>query len=458
MTFTSNIFLIGLLPWLILLFRTLCEKGNKRKILIFVANSIFYIWGGVGAFLVVCGMSFVTWLFCKAVRKQKNKLLLGIGCTVLVAPLLAVKYTGFLINNINGIFNLNMTAPDLLVPIGISFFTFEAISCFCDVYKGTLEESPSLLDVYLYLTFFPTVTSGPIMRFADFKKGCEENATTSEFTSGIERIAIGLCKKVLVADKIAILADYYFDGVAAGKTYSCLGLWIGSIAYTLQLYFDFSGYSDMAIGIGQLLGFRIPENFKNPYQANSIQDFWKRWHISLSQWFRDYIYIPLGGNRCSIAKHIRNLLVVWLLTGIWHGANWTFILWGIGYFILLTIEKYVPFMKKIGDHWYGHLYVLFFVNLLWVPFRAASISVAGRFVAGMFGFHTASAIEEKAMHFLPFLIVIIALCFPWDRWFEKYKNKKWFCVLRGILLLALVGFAVCAVINASYIPYIYGNF
>lgn len=175
---------------------------------------------------------------------------------------------------------------------------------------------------------------------------------------------IGLCKKVLIADKIAVLADYYFDGIAKGNTYSVWGLWIGSAAYTLQLYFDFSGYSDMAIGIGGLLGFKIPENFNKPYQSGSIREFWRRWHISLCTWFRDYVYIPLGGNRCSVIKHVRNMLIVWLLTGIWHGANWNFVIWGLGYFILLIAENYIAPLKNIGKHWYGHIYSLFFVNLL----------------------------------------------------------------------------------------------
>ena len=267
-----------------------------------------------------------------------------------------------------------------------------------------------------------------------------------------------LCKKVLIADKIAALTDYYYNGVAVGNTYSVIGLWIGSIAYTLQLYFDFSGYSDMAIGMGQLMGFDILENFNRPYTATSIQDFWKKWHISLSQWFRDYIYIPLGGNRCIVPIHILNLFIVWLITGLWHGADWSFVIWGLGYFVLLVGEKYLPFMKKMKEHWYGHLYALFFVNLLWIPFRAGNLAVAHNYIAGMFGVNGLGSVEFKAIRFLPFLLFVVILCLPWNNVLKKYKDKLWFKIVKGIIILILAVFSICAVINSSYMPYIYGNF
>jgi D-alanyl-lipoteichoic acid acyltransferase DltB (MBOAT superfamily) len=351
-----------------------------------------------------------------------------------------------------------VNAPKLVVPVGISFYTFEAVSLLCDIRMRKIKEKVSLSDVYLYLLFFPTVTSGPIFRFRDFRDGMNGKLNLSGYGSAIDRIIIGLSKKVLVADKIAVLADYYFDGVASGNNYSCPGLWIGSITYTLQLYFDFSGYSDMAIGIGKLLGFDICENFNNPYQANSISDFWKRWHISLSQWFRDYVYIPLGGSRCSKSRHILNLFIVWVLTGIWHGADWSFVVWGLGYFVLLALEKYVPAMKKIGNYWYGHIYALFFINLLWVPFRADNLSVTLRYVSGMFGANGALALEGKAIAFLPFLAVAVCLCFPWKKWLERYEQNKPYKILKGSAMIVLTAMAVCAVINSSYAPYIYGNF
>lgn len=291
-----------------------------------------------------------------------------------------------------------------------------------------------------------------------FKEGFENKETLQRYDLSIERIVAGLCKKVLIADKIAALTDYYYNGVSLGNTYSAIGLWIGSIAYTLQLYFDFSGYSDMAIGMGQLMGFDIPENFNRPYTAGSIQDFWKKWHISLSLWFKDYIYIPLGGNRCKASRHIFNLLVVWTITGLWHGADWSFVIWGLGYFVLLVIEKYLPFMKKTESHWYGHLYALFWINLLWIPFRAENLTVAYKYIVGMFSVNRFLGVEAKAIRFLPWLLMAIILCLPWNIVFKKYRNKVCFKVVKGIIILVLALLAICAVINSSYMPYIYGNF
>lgn len=460
MTFTSNIFLIGILPWSVLLFYLTRNQRYSKKIIIFLVNSIFYIWGGIGAFIFVCLFTTIVWFFSAIAAKNKSKILFGILLFITLIPLLAIKYSGFAILNINSIFNYGIQAPDFIMPIGISFFTFEALSLLCDIYLGKTTYKISIIDVYLYLTFFPTVISGPIIRFQEFKNGFSNRIDTANCGLAIERIALGLCKKVLIADKIAVLADYYFDGVACGNMYSSLGLWVGSISYTLQLYFDFSGYTDMAIGIGQLLGFNIRENFDRPYQANSISDFWKRWHISLSQWFRDYVYIPLGGNRCSVPRHILNLFIVWVLTGIWHGADWSFVVWGMGYFVLLTIEKYVPAMKNIGTHWWGHLYAVFLINFLWIPFRASNLAVAIRYIAGMFswGANGLGKIEDKALSFLPYLVFIVLICFPWNRKFEKFNQKWWFKIIKGVLLILLVGLSVCAVINSSYAPYIYGNF
>ncbi len=456
MTFTSNLFLIGLFPWLALLVFLTRKRKNSRKILILLANTVFYIWGGIGAFVFLCLFSIVLWLFTVIVNRSKNKFLFAVMIGITLIPLFATKYTGFVVGNINSFVGCKLNIPDISVPIGISFFTFEAISLLCDLYAGKIQAKISCLDVYLYLSFFPTVTSGPIIRFQDFKNGLCNRIHNIDYGYAVERIIIGLCKKVLVADKIAVLADYYFDGAALGNVYSCLGLWIGSITYTLQLYFDFSGYSDMAIGIGQLLGFNISENFNKPYQAGSISDFWKRWHISLSRWFKDYVYIPLGGNRCAVPKHILNLFIVWVLTGIWHGADWSFLLWGLGYFVLLVLEKYVPAMKNIGTHWYGHVYALFFINILWIPFRADNLSAAVRFIAGMFGANGIGTLEEKAIAFIPYLIAALLLCLPWNLLLEKH-NKE-YRILKGIILVLLTGLAVCAVINASYMPYIYGNF
>lgn len=458
MTFTSSIFLIGLLPWFLLLFGFVGKQKQTKTALLVLMNSIFYIWGGIGAFFFVCIFALCVWGFCKIMMEYKKKSLFVLFLILTVIPLLRVKYTGFVIGNINSVLGSNLSNSNIIIPLGISFFTFEAISLLSDVYSGKITEEVSVLDVYTYLTFFPTVTSGPIMRFEDFKKGFGKGIETASYNQAIERVLFGLCKKVLIADKLAILANYYFQGIREGRSFSCAGLWIGSIAYSLQLYFDFSGYSDMAIGMGKMLGFDIPENFNNPYRARSISDFWKRWHITLSRWFRDYIYISLGGNRGSVFKHIRNLLIVWIVTGVWHGAGWSFLLWGMGYFVLLTLEKYIPFMKKIGTKWYGRVYALFFINLLWVPFRADSLTIAVKYLAGMFGIGSGAGIESRAVAFLPYLLGAVVLCLPLEKVSLKGRYEMAGKVLKGIGIIVFTVFALCAVISATYTTYIYGTF
>ena len=457
MTFTTNIFLIGLLPWCLLLIYLTRKLNQVKCVLLVLANIVFYIWGGVGAFAFICVFSVGVWIITRLVYRVKNKLLLALSIMITVLPLALVKYTSFVISNINSLCGSNIEFRGFLMPIGISFFTFEAISLIVDTHKGEVEDKVSLLRVYLYLSFFPTVTSGPIVRYNTFQDGLANAVERVEWKAA-ERIVIGLGKKVLIADKLSVLADYYFNGVAAGNDYSCVGLWIGSVAYTLQLYFDFSGYSDMAIGIGELLGFHIPENFNAPYRANSISDFWRRWHISLSRWFRDYVYISLGGNRCKPIRHVLNLFVVWLLTGIWHGADWSFVLWGLGYFVLLFAEKYITVMKKIGDKWFGHVYALFFINLLWVLFRADNMSVAGRYLAGMFGANGIGAAEDILMPFIPFVLVACTLCLPWEKILSRVIDNGFVQLVREIAIIAIAAIAICAVVNASYTPYIYGNF
>ena len=458
MTFTSDIFLIGIFPFFVVLY-TLFGKKNVpvRKILLLMVNCIFLIWGGTGGFLILCAYSVLIYLLSAAVYRIKSPGTLALSLILAAAPLIAIKYTVFIINTINTVLRTNTAVPKVIVPIGISFVTFEAISLLADLYKGKISRNPSPLNTFLYLTFFATVTSGPILRYDRFEEGLSCSTSTCEYTSSIERIIIGLSKKVLIADKLAYIADYYFDGTALGNRYSSIGLWVGAIAYTLQLYYDFSGYSDMAVGIGGLLGFDITENFNRPYQAASISDFWRRWHISLTQWFRDYVYIPLGGNRCSVYRHIFNMLVVWLLTGIWHGSDWSFVIWGLGYFVLLALEKYVPLKPVLNSKIISHVYTLFFVILLWVPFRAENLAVSSDYIRGMFGAGS-GMIEEKAVRFLPFMSLAIILCFPWEKVFSRFHSGRWFALLKGLVIIALGALAVCGMANLSYAPYIYGNF
>lgn len=460
MTFTSNLFLIGLLPLFLVTYILAAEKRKitLKMVLLAFMNTLFYVFGGVKAFVFFAFFIVLTFCLTRLIYTFRKKGLFIISCILLALPLLFVKYSTLLFEVC-----LGDTADtySVIMPLGISFFTFEAISLIADTYTEKIDRKIPFFEVFLYLSFFVTITSGPIIRLEDF-----ESKKCVDYYRYFERICIGLIKKLLIADKIAPLVDLYFNGVAMGHSYSVMGLWIGSIAYTLQLYFDFSGYSDIAIGIGGLCGFDIPENFNSPYQARSIQDFWRRWHITLSRWFRDYIYIPLGGNRCSVPRHIFNMLVVWIITGAWHGSDLSFIVWGIGYFILLISEKYIPKLGKIENHWYGHLYALFFINLLWVPFRASNLQTAGRYIAGMFGLNkwvngsTAAigTIEGDTLRFLPVLIIAVIMCMPVVKWVEAKTLAKSTNAVKGIMIIVLMFLAVCAVVNSSYTPYIYGGF
>lgn len=458
MSFTSTFFLLGLLPWYLLISIPLRSRPWAAKILLGIANAVFYLWSGAGGLCFLCAFTLLVWCEGKLLMTFHRRALFWASLLITAAPLIAIKYTGFLIRNLNTFLPVTVPQPSLLTPLGISFFTFEAISYLADIYRGEIVGKVSVPEVFLYLSFFPTVTSGPILRFSGFRDRLEHPTREYPIEQSMGRIVIGLCKKVLIADKLAPLANYYFDGIAAGNSFSTSGLWIGAFAYTLQLYFDFSGYSDIAIGIGRSLGFDMIENFNRPYLASSISDFWRRWHISLSQWFRDYVYIPLGGSRCSKSRQILNLLAVWFLTGIWHGAEWSFVVWGLGYFILLVLEKSLPAFRRMSERWYGHLYTLFFVNLLWIPFRADNLRIAGRYLAGMFCTSGTWMPEQKTVRFLPYLILAAVLCAPLEKNRVAVREYRITSVLRSILVCILGVMAICAIVNATYAPYIYGAF
>ncbi|EDS71939.1 MBOAT family protein [Anaerofustis stercorihominis DSM 17244] len=299
----------------------------------------------------------------------------------------------FTINNINSIFDLSLNVPNIALPIGISFFTFQAISYVIDVYRGKGEAQSNLINVGLYISLFPQLIAGPIVRYETVSyeiKNRKENI--DDFTDGVVRFIVGLGKKVIISNNMALVADKAFNLINSSSSpieeISILMSWLGAISYTLQIYFDFGGYSDMAIGLGKMFGFHFLENFNYPYISKSATEFWRRWHISLSSWFRDYVYIPLGGSRVNKYRHILNLFIVWLLTGIWHGANWTFIIWGLMYFILLIIEKFTSFdidCKNKKHNWIKHIYTMFFVIIGWVIFRSENVYVALNYIKSMFG-------------------------------------------------------------------------
>ena len=334
-----------------------------------------------------------------------------------------------------------------------------------DVFRGRGEVQKNIVNVGLYISFFPQLIAGPIVRYETVAKEIKDRVETKEnFFRGFSRFVVGFSKKVLLANSFAIIADRAFDGLARGDELSALGAWLGAICYTLQIFFDFSGYSDMAIGLGRMFGFHFLENFDYPYMSTSITEFWRRWHISLGTWFRDYVYIPLGGSRVKKPRMIFNLFVVWLLTGIWHGANRTFILWGLMYFLLLAVEKLSGFYKteKRAAKPFLWLYTMFFVVLGWVLFRSESISLAGKFIGSMFGssgtlFDPASLVDLRQI--AVFLFFGALLSFPvFDPLKKRIRSNAAFNVIYTAGLVALFILSVASVVSSSYNPFIYFNF
>ena len=465
MSITSNLFLTGLLPLTIIITLFFRKNVTRQNVFLIIINTVFLLFSGIGGVVLLAVTCIVDYLFVRFIQKdntsKKAMALFVVSLILNIAPLLFYKYTGFFLSSVNSAFGMEISIPQLIAPVGISFYTFQAISLLSDVKTGKIKYRPKFFEIYFYLTFFTTITSGPIVRFDDIREKYNDRAiVASDVNAGLTRFAIGLSKKVLLANNLATFADKIFSLSESRSDLSILGFWMGSIAFTLQLYMDFSGYSDMVIGIAKVLGFHIPENFDYPYTAKSIQEFWRKWHISLSRWFRDYIYIPLGGNRVSKARHIFNLLIVWLLTGFWHGANWTFILWGLLYFVLLVFEKYCT---KVSDffskHFIGHIYALFFVNLLWVFFRATSIQNAVYYIGGMFGVNSiTNPIEISFLHTVPFLLICFIGCFPIKRILDKYHGKVAFEIIKAIVLCALLALSIVSISSSSFTPFIYGQF
>ena len=363
------------------------------------------------------------------------------------------------------LFNKELFAYDIALPIGISFYTFSIMSYIIDVYRGEAKVQKNILNVALFVTLFPKLVQGPIVKYGDIEDELVNRKHESkDFTQGVIRFVIGLSKKVIISNYVAIIADNCFSSEELSVSLA----WLGAIAYTLQIYFDFSGYSDMAIGLGKMFGFHFTENFNYPYVAGSITEFWRRWHITLSTWFKNYVYIPLGGNRVKKPRLIFNLLVVWLLTGIWHGANWTFIIWGLLYFVLLVIEKLTGLHKKEKfTKTIGHVYTLFFVIIGWVFFRAENLQAAISYLGKMFGIGATGIIDLAFLEYIRqgiFVIIIgIIASFPVMKAIQnliakKKINKKNVSIIQslGLCIIFILSIAIC--VSSTYSPFIYFNF
>lgn len=492
--FSSTIFLFAFLP-VTLFGYYLLDRRFKNGFLLLM-SLLFYAWGEPKFVFVMLGSILANYFFAllidrnlKQAENSRNvatgqrykgraKAYLVLMVAVNLALFFVYKYLDFSIRNINVLGGLLGVQPiplrNITLPIGISFFTFQAMSYVFDVYyrKGEVKKSP--LDVALYVAFFPQLIAGPIVRYETVAKEIRfRKENLPDFSAGVKRFVIGLAKKVIISNSVAIIADQAF-GYTNFSELSVAFAWLGSISYTLQIYYDFSGYSDMAIGLGLMFGFHFNENFNYPYIARTVSDFWRRWHISLSSWFRDYVYIPLGGSRVdSKGRHIFNLFVVWLLTGLWHGAAWHFVAWGLFYFALLVMEKLcdIPgrFRSGLGQRLY-QVFTLLMVNFGWVLFRANGLKAAAGYLGCMFGL-MGNRVMDAASIFLAgqsLLLLVIAVLFstPVVLRLRKLLDKRLMGIGAAIgrdlvlctLYLVIFAVAVSFTVTSTYNPFIYFNF
>lgn len=466
MVFSSTIFLCVYLP-LVLLGYYICPKKG-RNLFLLIVSLVFYAWGEPKYVFLMIFSILVNYIFGRLMdknrgRQKRMKLLLVLSVVIDLGLLSVFKYTDFVITNINAIFGANFDLLNIALPIGISFYTFQAMSYTIDVYRDDVRVQKNLIDFGMYITMFPQLIAGPIVRYADVQDQlADRSVTTVDFSEGVMRFVVGLGKKVLLANHMgAVWSDIY----ALGGDVSTLMAWTGAIAYTFQIYFDFSGYSDMAIGLGRMFGFKFPENFRYPYQSVSITDFWRRWHITLSTWFKEYLYIPLGGNRRGLARQALNLLIVWSLTGFWHGAGWNFVMWGLYYFVILFIEKL--FLLKALDKlpkFFRHVYALLLIIIGWVIFASDDVSVLLPYLGSMFGAN--GAIGGMDVYTLLTKAVLLIICCVASTELPKKlflsaagaMNEKAAFTLKSVLMIALLALSMILLIGDSYNPFLYFRF
>ena len=450
-----------------------------------LASLFFYAWGEPKFVFVMIGSLLVNYLaallidyYKKSSSNKAVKAVLAITVLLNLSLFFVFKYLNFTIKNINIIsqfFGVTMQLPqtNIVLPIGISFFTFQAMSYVFDVYYGYGEVQKNPLNVILYVSLFPQLIAGPIVRYQTVANEIKtRQESLSDFSKGIERFIIGLAKKVIIANTVAVAADAAYAALSSSTL--TVGLsWIGAIAYSLQIYFDFSGYSDMAIGLGLMFGFHFLENFDHPYMSKTITEFWRRWHISLGTWFRDYVYFPLGGSRVQTKRRlVFNLFVVWMLTGIWHGANWTFVIWGFMYFALIAVEKVTGLERKLEKRKaFSGIYRVFTLLIVicgWVIFRATNLSSGVAYLGAMFGSAPHGIWSDFTGSMFTQYIIIFAIaiicCFDWNRilsvWNYKVPQNVEAIkpVLKIVLLLLIAIISISFTIASTYNPFIYFNF
>ncbi|QYE99470.1 MBOAT family O-acyltransferase [Paraclostridium sordellii] len=468
MVFSSLVFLFVFLPLIIFIYYI--SKDKYKNYLILTASLFFYAWGEPIYIVIMLLSIAVNFIFgkkvCKDNIRSNRKIWLVMSIVFNISMLGIFKYTGFFIENINRVFKNNITDPGIALPLGISFFTFQAMSYVIDVYRDDAKVQNNLLHLALYISLFPQLVAGPIVRYQTVADQIENRKhTMQKFENGVSRFIIGLAKKVLLSNSLGMLADNVFNTQISELT--VLSAWLGIIAYSLQIFFDFSGYSDMAIGLGNMFGFEFLENFNYPYISKSASEFWRRWHISLGSWFRDYIYIPLGGSKKGKLRNYINLFIVWFLTGFWHGASWTFIAWGLYFGALIAIEK--AFLGKILDKIYppiSHLYLVLVVMIGWIFFRANSFTYAFNYIKLLFGLDNNLLYNNSTIMYLNDYgyVIVLSIIFSMPiipvlkNKLHEFKASHAYYIIKSIVYMFMFGAIVIELVNSTYNPFLYFRF
>lgn len=464
MVFSSLVFMFAYLPITLLAYYLVPRQG--RNIFLFIVNLIFYGWGEPKLVLLMVFNIFFNYIGGWLVDKyradaKKKKLFLILTCVLDIGILAVFKYTGMITETLNMLPFLNIPELQISLPIGISFYTFQTMSYVIDVYRDDAPVSKNFINFGTYVALFPQLIAGPIVRYRDVAEQLVNRRETLEmFTRGVKLFMVGLAKKVIIANTMGTLTTNIF---ATTDENGVVGTWVGMIAYTFQIYFDFSGYSDMACGLGNMMGFEFLKNFNYPYIAKSITDFWRRWHISLSTWFKEYVYIPLGGNRKGVKRQILNLLIVWGLTGLWHGAAYNFVLWGLYYGLLLIFEKFV--LKKFLDRlpsFVQHIYTLFIIIIGWGLFYFTDVGQLGEFMVDLFNFGNGICGDQAfnlIMSNLPMLIIAAVASTPLATMlYTRFEHTRFMWIPETLYCMGVLAVSTASLVNQSYNPFLYFRF
>lgn len=464
MVFSSLVFMFAYLPITLLAYYLVPRQG--RNIFLFIVNLIFYGWGEPKLVLLMVFNIFFNYIGGWLVDKyradaKKKKLFLILTCVLDIGILAVFKYTGMITETLNMLPFLNIPELQISLPIGISFYTFQTMSYVIDVYRDDAPVSKNFINFGTYVALFPQLIAGPIVRYRDVAEQLVNRRETLEmFTKGVKLFMVGLAKKVIIANTMGTLTTNIF---ATTDENGVVGTWVGMIAYTFQIYFDFSGYSDMACGLGNMMGFEFLKNFNYPYIAKSITDFWRRWHISLSTWFKEYVYIPLGGNRKGVKRQILNLLIVWGLTGLWHGAAYNFVLWGLYYGLLLILEKFV--LKKFLDRlpsFVQHIYTLFIIIIGWGLFYFTDVRQLGEFMVDLFNFGNGICGDQAfnlIMSNLPMLIIAAVASTPLATMlYTRFEHTRFMWIPETLYCMGVLAVSTASLVNQSYNPFLYFRF